>query len=161
VEGKIMTENSSAETAERPSWLPTQPYSWPRVAPRLAEIVASKPEGYSYIRPIATGGCSYWHQAEGTPGCLIGQLMFNLGVPSTLLRVCDLSPQGGTISTVTSNLIKGLFDREAVAVLGHIQDKQDNDKPWAQALAEGEAFWAGINWAQYNAKREARKPTDG
>src|SRR5688572_24037557 len=103
-----MTENSPAEAPEAPEapedreWLPSEPYSWPQLNHRLAEIVASKPKGYRYNKQQPTGVCSYWHKANDTPDCLLGQLLFNLGVPSTLLRVCDLSPKGGTIGNVAS-----------------------------------------------------------
>src|SRR5688500_5383067 len=112
-----MTENSPAETPERPSWLPARPYDWPEIVQRLTEIVASKPPGHCYVRATGATGCSYWHSDTEEPGCIVGVLMYKLGVPVETLKMCDSSSKGGTIGNTAQYLIQGLFDDRTVAVL--------------------------------------------
>lgn len=151
-----MTENSSAETEQRPEWLPSEPYTFIQIANQLADVVASKPEDYVYISTAqlhANSGCLYWHSVQEEPGCLIGQLMHRLGVPREVLMACDSDNQvGSSIIKQADFKLKGLFAPDAVAILQHIQSQQDDYKTWRQALDFGHSFRAGYLAAQSQAR---------
>lgn len=87
------------------------------------------------------GNCEYIH-ADGQPGCLIGQALFEAGIIDASLRDDPSPPAGGLNQTVFSRLAEALelpIDQDELRWLRRVQLEQDGLKPWGEAvrLADG------------------------
>lgn len=154
----------SENPPERPSWIPSAPLRWREVRSTLSEIVRRYPDDYVYTRPASTDGsasaCLYWHAGESQPGCLIGRLLAELGVPPFILAACDSHASGSQIGTLSAFLLKGLFDQETIRTLGVIQSHQDSGTTWQLALQTGNVFHMGLMAGRRMAEREAAGKVD-
>jgi hypothetical protein len=106
----------------------------------LREVVAEQPD-YVYAAPQHMArpnveSCFYVHaDADSTnirPGCLVGAVLYRLGVPLERLA----AHEGTGASCVTSVLVN--TDDRAVAVLDLAQGAQDKGSTWSEALAHAE-----------------------
>lgn len=108
------------------------------------KAVASEHPDYVYAAPAEmTAGrvltCFYVHETDGdqdAPGCLIGRVLHELGVP-----LASLSSYEGTGAYSVAALvldITGQPDEIAgtIRALATAQDAQDNGATWGDALAE-------------------------
>ncbi len=93
-------------------------------------------------------GCVYVH--DGAPSCAVGHAMVNLGVPIHLFTEEDEFGVGLNVDTDACGLLAALardgelsmpLDAEEadqiVTFLAAVQDKQDDGRPWGEALQYG------------------------
>jgi hypothetical protein len=87
------------------------------------------------LRPTSKGAIDY-------PGCLIGQILSDLGAsPSHLERMDEM----GTVMDISSiGEFPVELDHGAATVFQAAQTAQDNGKPWGQALIEAELTAAAV-----------------
>lgn len=134
--------------ALRPEWFPADPYTFHELTPHLSEIVDSMPDGYVYERAEICK-CTYWHEDQDLPGCIIGRLMTRLGAPKEFLIACDEDPKdSGLDSLINQGMLKGLFEERTGWALRHLQLHQDAGVPWYQALEMARSYWAGLRKAE-------------
>jgi len=111
---------------------------------------------YYIYAPVSSGatvrtpfnGCVYVH--NGAPSCAVGHAMVNLGVPIHLFTEEDEFGVGLNVDTDACGLLAALardgelsmpLDAEEadqiVTFLAAVQDKQDDGRPWGEALQYG------------------------
>jgi hypothetical protein len=66
------------------------------------------------------------------PCCIVGHALHNLGVPVEQLRAWDERNEGGCS---VANIIRASFAGPMLTWLSDVQDAQDNEHPWAEAVA--------------------------
>jgi hypothetical protein len=101
----------------------------------VTRLVEASPE-FVYESPVETA-CVYVF--DGAPSCLVGQAFAAVGVPLDTLEDFDINDDSGlfastSASTVADNL--GLTERTAF-FLEAVQQRQDVQAPWKDALAHG------------------------
>lgn len=75
-------------------------------------------------------GCKYRPYAKGRPGCLVGELLKNLGLPTpeeTAIGVVTQAPEDYGLAGYE-------FLDEASTFLNHLQGRQDTGASWGEAL---------------------------
>ena len=114
----------------------------------VGEIVASKPEDYKYTEDEKTketrasksssatagNGCYYAH-FDGTPGCIVGQVIHKLNPEFDLSSVETFSVHNALYAAGI------LADFKAESFLNQCQAEQDRGRTWKEAQ----------NWAEYHA----------
>jgi hypothetical protein len=104
----------------------------------LREVVAEAGEDYTYPPAMKGEACTY--VAGGKPSCLIGRVLFKLGVPLERLEEADRA-QGGTGEPAFELLgtLKGEgvvdVDLDVRHLFSEAQFAQDNGSCWGSALA--------------------------
>lgn len=107
---------------------------------QLQEAIELRGQDYIYPARIQDGGrnCRYWHPEDDGPGCIVGLVFYRLGATREQLLGCE--NQGAV--AVIERLVKDDWvfeDRESTdALLGHIQEAQDNGATWGYAIRNGE-----------------------
>lgn len=140
-----MTENDTKPEPVKPDWAPSKPLEYHEVYSRLCAIVASKPEGYTYVNPDFGTSCQYWHSKTREPGCLVGQLLMDIGAPWEFLVACDSAGAGASIDRlIRDGKLHGVFELRTGMALKHLQSQQDAFTPWADCLQQMHSFWAGL-----------------
>lgn len=115
----------------------------------LRDVVAAFGPTHIYTRPDAGDFCQYVHGREDgrlIPGCLIGQVLFTLGIPlSTLERLEGLS--AGQLSMpgfIEGRGVNPLLTGRAGSVLNVAQRRQDNGNRWGLALEAAEVEYLEV-----------------
>lgn len=108
--------------------------TYERVNSILDQILAEFGEDYVYVKPNALDGCRYVHGVYPLeqPGCIIGQLLHQLGVP-----LDALTRHEGKAADV---VVKKLFpetDWLVARYLSIIQEEQDSHETWGRAVEYG------------------------
>ncbi len=119
-----------------------------KVRQAAEELVFEKGKDFLYSDTEghkAGEGCVYVHpiyervDCEDTPGCLVGQIMYRIGVPLSAMRRYNTDTPSGTLLhlleedgsiTFASDKMRELIRR----YLGEAQFVQDNDGTWGRAL---------------------------
>lgn len=111
-----------------------------RVSETLREVVAEKPD-YEYEGPLGGEYCAYT-DADGTPSCIVGQVIFRLD-PDALKEIHDhewnqdgefiTSPAAHALDWATRNFTHA--ERKALRAAQYVQDQGGT---WAKALEEFE-----------------------
>jgi hypothetical protein len=110
-----------------------------QLAAEVRRIAAERP-GDVYVRPFEKdAGCYYWHRTK--PGCIVGQALFNLGVPGEKLAVCDdvtnfpnLQDGTGVENVVRTQGLVEVDDEYSLSWLTLVQESQDNGTNFAAAV---------------------------
>lgn len=141
----------------KPEWFPADPYTFHELTSHLREIVDSMPEGYVYERAEVCK-CTYWHEDQDLPGCIIGRLMTRLGAPKEFLIECDEAQGGSGLDNLVKHGNLGmLFEERTAWALRHLQSAQDAGTPWEVALQMTSSYWAGLRRAEVHVAKLAVK----
>lgn len=104
------------------------------------EVVAEKGEDYVY--PGASMGACVYSEADDTPSCLVGHVIYRLD-PEAFLQVAEIEATEGTTAAggleEDGYLPEGFWDEEAQEAMVAAQASQDNGWPWGYALKEAGA----------------------
>lgn len=108
-------------------------------------IVAKVGDDYRYT--TKNGCCKYVYLEQ--PDCIVGMILYNLGVSISILKKLDKSSYTGGSSMIASpqastelrNAKIGI-DTKARKYLNIIQRSQDGGKTWGDALRDGEYAYA-------------------
>ena len=114
-------------------------YSYNDIKSYLESIVETKGKDYIYTQRLREGysfpGCEYaW---QGKPDCIIGHLLVELGISIDNLGE-DKDFGSGIIQDYEYKLEAkyGItFDSKAMALMGGIQNDQDNGISWGEAFS--------------------------
>jgi len=110
----------------------------------LTRAVEEKGEGHVYPTfPGTTTTLSCYYAKDGKPSCIVGHVLFDLGVPISDMTHDD---ENGRYGRISLGVIGGhraslrshyglTFDNAAWSMLCVAQEVQDCREPWGEALA--------------------------
>jgi hypothetical protein len=109
-----------------------------RVVETAKMVVAERGEDYVYEGPgdvRGNGMCRYVYRDQ--PSCLVGHVLYRLGVPLETLKSADGVSFAAT--DVCSDLLRGsaFDDGEIGDFLDAVQSRQDIGETWGNALQHG------------------------
>lgn len=93
--------------------------------------------------PDRTAHCEYINSTTGEPECIVGVMLVNNGVNTSILRDMDHRDLGGTKIT-DSNMdseITSMLSLDAIGYLGLVQDMQDNGHTWKESVDHADSVW--------------------
>lgn len=103
----------------------------------LRAVVAERPD-YVYDsgdrNEYGDMTCNYVQ--DGTPSCLVGHVLFRLGIPLTELSAFDVA--GGASADGVARLVLDGVTESTIKGLWFAQHAQDHGDTWAEALAAAE-----------------------
>lgn len=102
-----------------------------QVMTTLRAVVAERPD-YVYEEIAGDDSCLYVH--NGAPSCLVGHVLFRLGLPLDVLSENEGGSPGMSVREF------GISHR-AADVLDIAQARQDVGESWGDALAAAEGVW--------------------
>lgn len=121
-------------------------YSYDDVVSRIQGIIDVKGEDFAYAQVRGTQGPNCLYARDGKPDCIIGHLLFGLGVP---IEAMTWGPDTEASRPLASDTIGENFDplsedhdiefsSKARTFLRRLQALQDNGIPWGRAFIDAQ-----------------------
>lgn len=112
------------------------PITFDEMRDQLKRLVRNEPD-FVYKKPAGARACMYIHLDPfiGTPrpGCIVGHAMLNLGIDEAVL----LKQNAASVAQFSVDII----DPTAAAYARKVQENQDEEMPWGEALDQAEAAY--------------------
>jgi hypothetical protein len=89
---------------------------------------------FVYEKPNAAKECLYVH-ADNTPGCIVGLVLHNAGVPLSTLAKYEGTAARALIICLLDEQVVDSADSEALYFLDALQMHQDDTTPWGDAYS--------------------------
>lgn len=112
----------------------------PLVRAALDRAVARKGVDYVYTEGLYPDDNYVYVNSDGTPGCIVGHVLIDLGVPADQFtgKMQGLFGAMEDVNISQFDVIKGALDiefadKKVLNALIEAQDKQDNGHPWGFA----------------------------
>ncbi len=100
--------------------------------------------------------CAYLHpDSEGNltvPGCIVGVVLHNLGVPKEDIARYNLGPTASVISERLEEDGIARVTGKARSLLGWAQGRQDHETPWGEAVADAVEHVSSFTWSEDEAE---------
>jgi hypothetical protein len=106
----------------------------------MKKAVQEKGEDYTYVQ--YGGECYYRHPDTKEKSCLIGHVLVEVGVESTLIDALERFSIGAILSEARPPFalpLREVFDKRTIYAMNVAQESQDQGSPWGDALADFEA----------------------
>lgn len=87
---------------------------------------------------------SCFYERNGKPSCIMGQALFNLGVPIETLSAMDIKTGGIYEFLTISEHSTDALDDDVLMWLNSVQNLQDNLKPWGYAVYAADTEYPGV-----------------
>jgi len=99
--------------------------------------------------PDRTARCEYINRTTGEPECIVGVILVNNGVSTSILRDMDNLDLGGTKITDShmDSEITSMLSWDAISYLGLVQDMQDNGSTWKKSVDHADSIWFNNQYA--------------
>jgi hypothetical protein len=99
--------------------------------------------------PDRTAHCEYINRTTGEPECIVGVMLVNNGVSTSVLLDMDSADLGGTKITDShmDSEITSMLSPDAISYLGLVQDMQDNGSTWKKSVDYADSIWFNNQYA--------------
>jgi hypothetical protein len=113
------------------------------VVEEVRSIAAKNPDHIYTDKDTSNPNSSCFYERNGKPSCIMGQALFNLGVPIETLSAMDRQT-GGIFSFLLTDGVSLRKESNTLYWLCTVQNLQDNLYAWGVAVATADTEFPGV-----------------